>query len=169
MTSHSWIRKLFGRRQRGPIETRITTAARKSVKPTLEKLEDRVAPATVGYTGGELDITASAGEPITVTAPGSNQLQIQLIPGDTITLAGSASTNTNFTRSPDTSTLTIKNVNQTGGVNIGIFNVYLANQQAGPDKLTFGLGSNSGIAAVNIGANPNPATTQGPRIKPSLN
>jgi hypothetical protein len=151
----SWVKHLFRSwfAKHRPIETRKNIAARRRARPMLEMLEDRLAPAAVSYNSvlGELDFVAGAGETIAVTAPASHQIKIQLSStSDTITLGGGASSNANFTLSLSNSTLTISNVNN--GLTIDTFNVDLANQQASPDTLTFGLGTSSGVENVNIGA-----------------
>jgi len=149
-----WLRTLrtWLTRRQSPIQTRKKIAARRRAKPMLEILEVRLAPAVVSYnsSSNELDFTAVAGKTIIMTAPGSNQIEIQ-VTSDTITLGGDASGNANFSGG-GTSTLTISNVNQNSGVTIGTFNVYLANHQNSADTLTFGLGTSSGVQNVNIGA-----------------
>ena len=149
-----WLRTLLrtwlGRRQ-GPIQTRKKIGARKPVKPMLEILEDRLAPAAVSLVNGALDFIADpsvSNVTITVTAPSSTSLQI-VTNGDTMSLGSGAIYNSNFSLSNGvTSTLTISNVNNTGGPSISTFNLYLGNNG---DTLNFGLANIPGIGNVNIG------------------
>ncbi len=145
MWMRNFLRTWLGRRQ-SPIQTRKKITARRKGKPTLEMLEDRLAPATVSYSSDVLYFVAAAGETITVTAP-SNKIQIQLSnTSDTITRGSGATNTNNFALSDGNQTLTISNVT------ITTFNVDLANQQNTTDTLTFGLGASSGVPNVNIGA-----------------
>src|SRR5437016_6069172 len=95
MSMHSWIRNLFTR----PVTRTIRKAPRR-IRPALEALEDRTAPALVSYTNatGLLTFSADAGDTdnVTVTAPLANQVVIQVGNSDSISLAGDAGTNPNF-------------------------------------------------------------------------
>jgi hypothetical protein len=89
-----WLRTLLrswpGRRQ-SPIQTREKNAAPRRLKLMLECLEDRLAPANVSIynvsatNNQALAFTAAANgnSSITVTAPASDELQIQ-VTNDTI-------------------------------------------------------------------------------------
>ena len=139
----------------------VAAAAPLRARLGLEYLEVRLAPAAavVSYNSAlsELDFVAAAGETITVTAPASNQIQIQLTnTSDTIILgSGTSSDPTDFSGG-GSQTVTISNVNS--GLAINAFNVNLANHQSSADTLTFGLGASSGIQEVNIGAGTAPAS-----------
>src|SRR5262249_29425801 len=86
MTSHSWIRKLFGRRQPGRRGAQPQAARR--FRPALEALEDRLAPATLTVNTTQDDATTVNTSQLTlrdaiylVDFHGN----YQLIPGNTAT------------------------------------------------------------------------------------
>src|SRR5947208_11977021 len=78
-------------------------------RPHMEALEDRWMPAVVTYTTATavLDFTADNGiaDEVKVTAPTANQVAIQVGNGDSITLAGDAAGNANFTLNGTNDTL----------------------------------------------------------------
>lgn len=59
MWRRTFLRTWLGRRQ-GPTQTRKKIGARMPIKPMLEMLEDRLAPAFVSLASGVLDFTASS-------------------------------------------------------------------------------------------------------------
>jgi hypothetical protein len=165
----SMFKHWFGKRQ-GTIQTRKKTAARKSVKPMLQILEDRLAPATVDLLAGgtTLAFTASTAvqETITVTAPAANTLNIAItniaVPGDTISLGKGvtgSSFASDFVLSNNNTSLQINKVNSSGGVaGVSLFNLILPNVSSSfSDTLNFGLNSNIGNPNVTIGGPNSPA------------
>jgi hypothetical protein len=173
--------KLFGFENRLVQRQRL----RRHFLPSLQCLEERLAPATVSYTAatGELDFTASTtkAETVSVTAPKPSQLVIQVSTGDnsdSITLLNDAVSNSDFvlsktTVSNDTLTIDINAAN--GGATINTFNVYLANQNNSPDTLSFGvqstlysfLGTFTYVQDVNIGG-PASGSAPGPDTNDSV-
>jgi hypothetical protein len=145
------FRRLFFRlTKRLPFRrTRPLCVERVLYHPRIEGLETRLAPATLGIIGTELDLTAVAGETITVAPSNSGGVQIT-------TNDGLTNSNGNALANP----FTIPSGRTT-------FNVYLANTQAQPDTLTFGgWGTSPPFVAVNIGANPD-GTPPPPGTTPS--
>jgi hypothetical protein len=149
MRLSSFIKRWFGKPQGtignsrpGPIQTRKHIGGHKSVKPMFEILEDRLTPATVSVIGTALYLAADAGESLTV-APSSGGVQITSNLG--LTQNGNSLANP-YTIPAGTTT----------------FHAYLANTQGQADTLKFGLGNNTSITDVQIGANPNPGTTPAP-------
>ena len=91
MTGRPWTFPSFRRPRPSSIRN-----PRCRLRPRLEALEDRLAPAVVSLVNDALTFTASttAQAIITVTAPSANTLDIA-ITGDTISL-GSGTTGSNF-------------------------------------------------------------------------
>jgi hypothetical protein len=163
----SMFKRWFGKPQ-GTIQTRKKTA-RKSFKPMLQILEDRLAPATVDLlaSGTTLAFAASTTvqETITVTAPAANTLKIAITniatPGDTISLGKGvtgSSLASDFVLSNNNTSLQINKVNSSGGPSpVDIFNLILPNGSSFSDTLNFGLNSTIGNANVTIGGPNSPA------------
>src|SRR2546430_16848349 len=96
-----WLNDRFGNTRGKSASARHKRLRKPLRRPELERLEDRLAPATVTYTtvsgllqfDGRLDAIA---DNVTVSAPAANQVVIQVAAGDTITLAGNAVANPDF-------------------------------------------------------------------------
>ena len=144
-----------------------------STRLTLERLEDRTAPAVVTYTSATqlLDFTADVGDvdAVTVSVPAANQVVIRVGNGDALTLAGGALSNADFNLSTTTTandTLTINTA--TGHAPAANFTINLGDQS---DSLILGLLSpTNGLSnvAVNGGTGANTASLNGGSVAETI-